>query len=356
MKRQRRIESFFSSQRENYTYFYMNFSTLSSEWLKEKPEGVVWEAEVQWSEMKLFVTLGCNHSPSDEEEERSRPGKMVDASFISLIKSNLQKCIRRRKSEKALSTALRFLEWDEGQFLRRLSIIMMEDVLLHSSLPTLVWLTAAHSKGFPLTSSTRDWLLTIVEYLCTEGKESYWSEDIYKENHEILQPTLLKEFYQSAKKHGKRNLLFSILFRKSYGGLQGDCVMMMAYVKALLEERCTVSTTPLASPSLMGARLMKPLDLADIELCSVDFHCYPQLIMILTRAGHSESELKGAIWHHNSKTNARVKQNSQSESIKEKASLILWRKIQYRVGNIQRDYISQCRNRHDYLTNVHQVF
>lgn len=42
--------------------------------------------------------------------------------------------------------ALHLMKEDAGELLRRLSIICLEDAVLHPSLPLVVWLMAAHAK------------------------------------------------------------------------------------------------------------------------------------------------------------------------------------------------------------------
>ena len=46
----------------------------------------------------------------------------------------------------ACRCALCLLKEDAGELLRRLSIICLEDAILHPGLPFVVWLMAAHSK------------------------------------------------------------------------------------------------------------------------------------------------------------------------------------------------------------------
>lgn len=251
MKRQRPLENFFKSQGESQTYFFLD-SSWRAEWRKEKPENVIqWESTVQWNDMKLLITLGTSMKPHIPQEEEKKKKIPINASLLSLMKSNLQKCIRRKLTLKALKTTMRFLEWDENQFLRRLAIIMMEDVVLHESLSTVVWLNAAHSKDFPLSPEIHLWLLSLVEYLSTEGRESYWTLGITNSKQVLLEKEMIKTFYSKSKKHPRKQMLFTLLFRRSYGGMNGDCIMMMSFAELLLEEEGPeskiISTSPLRS-------------------------------------------------------------------------------------------------------------
>ena len=60
--------------------------------------------------------------------------------------SHLQKCIRRTDSMKSVKSAKHLLDLDINSFMRRLPIIMLEDVTIHESFPVIVWLMIAVSK------------------------------------------------------------------------------------------------------------------------------------------------------------------------------------------------------------------
>ena len=54
------------------------------------------------------------------------------------LSSHLQKCIRRMKDIKSVQTAKHFIDLDLISFLRRLPIIMLEDVTIHSSISIII--------------------------------------------------------------------------------------------------------------------------------------------------------------------------------------------------------------------------
>ena len=70
---------------------------------------------------------------------------------VPILKSNLQKCVRRRDTPRGLATGWQLLCQDSTEMLRRLPVIIPEDSLVHPRLYTeLVWLMAAASKGYRL--------------------------------------------------------------------------------------------------------------------------------------------------------------------------------------------------------------
>jgi hypothetical protein len=346
MKRQRRLETFFQAQREAFTFFYIDWTRkpYDAVWLSEKPVQCQFQEEVQWREMKLFVTLGAalpaNYSAID------LPQKSEDATLLSLVKSNLQKCVRRQLREKALQTARLFMMLDFGHFLRRLFIIMLEDVRLHHSMPVIVWLTAATNKGFRVSEEILGWLLSLVEWLCEESTETYYSQSISNDVSQLSEERN-RRFYKEALEHPLRDALLSLLFRKSYGGMPGDMAMIMSFTSLLLnaEEEKHISSSTLRE-ILYNDIPVLPLE--NIELSSADFHCYPQLILVIARENRdlSEKNIKAAIWHHSSKINHRVKTYPQRQD----ANLIriLWSRIQRRVFSLQKTHILTCRNKSTY--------
>lgn len=58
--------------------------------------------------------------------------------------------------------ALHLIKDDASDFLRRCSIICLEDTVLHPDLPLLVWLMAAQAKGYKLGPAQVDACLRIV--------------------------------------------------------------------------------------------------------------------------------------------------------------------------------------------------
>lgn len=333
MKRQRRLETFFQSQREELTFFHVDWhsETPRAQWLSERPQQTNFQEEVQWREMKQFVTIGSAMAPGKEAAPAAAAN--LDTALTAIIKSNLQKCIRRKLRENAMETAKLFIEADLTQFVRRLLIIMLEDVMIHESLPVIVWLTAALNKGFVVNDAILSWLLSVVDYLCREPNETYHSCQISNVKREDDE----KMMYQDALKHPQRDILLSLLFRKSYGGMPGDMAMISSYVHLLLAGKGGISTTPLSRVSFNDIKLLK---LENVTLCAIDFHCYPQLVMVLARENPalSAKDIRAAIWHFNSKINGRVR-CEDDEALKK-----IWQRLQRRVWSLQKTYLSQCIN------------
>ena len=70
--------------------------------------------------------------------------------------------------------ALQLMKDNAGEFLRRVSIICLEDALLHPEMPLLVWLMCAQAKGYTLGVAAASACLQIVYQLaCMPVRDSY---------------------------------------------------------------------------------------------------------------------------------------------------------------------------------------
>ena len=119
---------------------------------------------------------------------------------------------RHENSNKSIKTAKNFIELDYTSFIRRLPIIMLEDVSLHESFPVLIWLMISNTKGFKLKIPIFKWLLGIVYHLSTCREKTFYSKtegEINLNNDDLMMNTLR--------------------FRKCYGGMKGDMEMIEYY-------------------------------------------------------------------------------------------------------------------------------
>merc|ERR1712224_473421 len=86
----------------------------------------------------------------NKEVNHTFPEVSYSEKTIPILKSNLQKCIRRSKEMKAVATAYLMLNIDPSSILRRLPIIYIEDVHIDISFATIVWYMIAVSKNYKL--------------------------------------------------------------------------------------------------------------------------------------------------------------------------------------------------------------
>ncbi len=149
---------------------------------------------------------------------------------IPVLKSILQKAIRRRRPLPAVRVAMELADKSLGDLLRRLPIIILEDSTLHPSLPLLTWLMAAHSKDF----EPNQFLINKVLCAIYEMASCPWQDLLTNKEDGTKRDFSFEEYH----KPGLDNLLedretwiWSMLMRARYGGMGGDIQMLHSYAR-----------------------------------------------------------------------------------------------------------------------------
>ena len=108
---------------------------------------------------------------------------------VPLIKSNLQKAIRRCDSQIAVQSTIALIQQCPMELLRRLPVICIEDVTLMDSFPILIWLMMADKDYGSLSKIDINIILNIVISLCECKKYfPYEKNELnYAFTHETLQ-------------------------------------------------------------------------------------------------------------------------------------------------------------------------
>lgn len=195
----------------------------------------------------------------------------------SLMKSNLQKAIRRKYIEEAFVTAKHLLYQDPNELLRRLPIIMCEDTQLHAQLfIEIVWLMAAVSKGYALTHEDAQIIIDFVG-ACLAAP--------YKYNlHPVLQTS----------KNIQSPLSIAFMLRISYGGMESDSAFMTRLRTRLDELPQNTDIHPASFNDIPEFDQERHL-LRE----AIDFHAFPKMI---EETGVS----KAAIWFNRAALNYRT--------------------------------------------------
>lgn len=194
---------------------------------------------------------------------------------MAVLKSALQKCVRRKRPFPAVRVAVVLIRrlGSVFQLLRRFTIIVLEDAILHPKYPLLVAFMCLSSKGYHLD---RRFILLILQVVYDVAAGEYRDSRLEKEQPE--QMPVVEEPY--------RTLITSLQIRATYGGMLFDT--------ALLQRAISLWSNRLGQPSWqqhlqslyptnpltldMLERWMNddsPLGIGDIPLESLDFHCSP---------------------------------------------------------------------------------
>jgi len=301
----------------------------STKWITTQHENIIFNSIVNWRKVcKISVcstSEGTGFLISNLEEANFRN--------VPLMKSLLQKCIRRQMLEQAVQTALHLIKLNPDAFLRRIFVIMLEDVSLHTSISTIVWLTSAISKGFKLRLNHIEWLLGVVQYLCQNPHKTYM---VHNHHNQYDVSSILPLIEQSHLSNIYKDVIYTILFRISYGGMPSDLNIFYWYVQQILCGEIDVSDENI---NPIEINKIKPLQICDILPNGADFHCYPFLPSLLNKnfPQFTESEIKKCIWECSSKINTRISNNIDLQMME------MWKIIQVEVTKIQ---IKLIRTRH----------
>jgi hypothetical protein len=236
---------------------------------------------------------------------------------VPLLKSNLQKAIRRCYTTLAIQTALAIIQKDHIELLRRLPIIYIEDVCLMDSYTIIVWLMMAE-KEHVLDAMDIDILLHCIKSLCEyatyyDDSADYMTAD--KLSHEFIQDSL--------------DEVIAVYYRSQYGGTKGDMKMLQNAVYYYKEH-----------PSEIGKTEYHRIDYNTItnsvEILpeAIDFHPFPHLLTILQKKTRIEKDMiKEWIWFVESAVNIR-KQHTMDKS-NEMMETDEWKAIGYFLDNVR---------------------
>ena len=271
-------------------FFYLQWidkRPTKIELLKERPDDVNYECDFRIKKDK-YVLCG-NINPSFVQYY---PPPKLEYTKNQYLLSHLQKSVRRMDDIKAVQTSKHLIDLDCNSFLRRLPIIMLEDVTLHESFSVIVWLMIASSKKFRIRIEMVKWLLGVVYYLSNEPrKETYFKEEKeYQWDESVTPPNI-------------HLLLKTLRFRKAYGGMKGDMMMIEYYIGLVLNNKIFIrkAKIPLVKP------FMENLSKKEWIYEANDFHCNRYIIDNIQRyhSRYTKDYLKLLIWNFSSSLNKR---------------------------------------------------
>ena len=328
-------------------YFFLEWNAKRPQdaqalWLNERPIGLTFIEPLQIPYLRKNITFYlCGIFPKDNAYYML--GKEGKYKNIPHMKSHLQKNVRKQDDNLAIPTAYHFMKMDLLEFLRRLPIIMIEDVALHSSFSNLIWFMLVVSnfqKKFTFSKSMYEYLLGVVFVLCSmDKKDNITLTPTEKEDYEsLVQNKDLKNHLNDLKdlKPIEVSILYSMHVRIAYGGMKGDMNMFREYIvkwKNRFQKRKTMNTTKVRPISIF----IEELDLKDWDLSAIDFHCENRILSLLYRKFPDIEEyvLKRVIWIYSSSINKRV-EKKESEYDPANTNYIVWKRIEGELFRVQK--------------------
>lgn len=316
----------------------------------------------------LEVTIACGRLPRDIEPVGNPECHMAsewnkNAHRISFLKSHLQKTIRKGNPGLAVRTCKELLQRDVLQVVRRLSIIMVEDVDLHPSFNILLWWMIILSKQVSdkkkqglgdvlqagdVPSCLLEWLLGLTHMLCVQPHRSIF--DTHDEqlptiwqSVQILHPLHSIETRPTTQEHTEcasdvKNTLCSVMLRASYGGLKDDMVLLRAVMHDYLLQYTSKPTTfftfwkTTIQPIVYST--VNPLEIHTWDLDAIDFHISRHIVPKLEEwVNDPQVNVKRMMWENGSSVNVR-------DGTKKKYASGVWKSVLPRLRNWQ-SYVLQ---------------
>ncbi len=236
--------------------------------------------------------------------EPFKPSVQIGKRTLPLIKSNLQKCIRRKDEGRAIRTALAMYSLNPNEVLRRLPIIMIEDCLPYpKAFVKLIWFMCAVSKGYVMSTTEVESMLGIVATMCDSSEY-----EVAARGRKTIGPS---DWVGAP----NEDFFWAMELRKIYGGLPCD-KEMIGFHQELWLDRFKGSEWPrlVQTDYEVDIDSVDDIGKGDILLESIDQHPYPFIVgKILDKVPDlSADEIRMAIWMCRSKINVRTPLNSDT--------------------------------------------
>ena len=340
-KFQLNLDSFLGVKAKIKQYFYIDWTKATSDeiplaqWLNEKPKNVTWSQIIKWKNVGDIMVCCTDNRTFYEEDIKNfnleSQLRIINRKFwdekkslMNFLKSHLQKCLRRKRNIEGLRSSYEMMLININELLRRVCIIIFEDIRLKNYFTTMVWLMAAVSKGYVLQSYHVNLELKFVNDLCLEDRYTDLSELNNYDNHfktvdvrNLLLEIENNEFLTNEQK----SLIYSIGLRIGFGGRESDMQMIFDYSIIWYNKFKLYNKIPNEENNVGKMDIIKS-KFVSIEFCQnnrfqkiedfvyqgVDMNSYSKLIPeIYEEIDHhySKEEIENAIWFLSSGWNVR---------------------------------------------------
>lgn len=293
-------------------YFYIKWTNkfrpdFDAAWFNERPKKINFIQHVNCDYVKKgFYFYICGYF-EDYENDDFRIQKEIKYKNVSFLKSHIQKNIRKKDIDRAISTSFHLIKLNINEFLRRFIIIHLEDTFLHKSITTMIWLMVACSTNkFKMKKYIYEWILGFVYITCDTKKL-----DSYKN----INSKKFKTVYEELNSYEKMNLtdeeisiIYSLIIRIAYGGMECDKVMIKNLVNSwknrFINKKININKMKIKPISIY----ISELPIENWDYSAIDFHTNSNFVdFILKKYPYlsDQEEVKKIIWYNSSGINLR---------------------------------------------------
>ncbi len=301
-------------------YFYLDWENKNAIYYyteedlkKAHGDKIINVSKVKLRDTKDVILLYLNRKYKSILHQKSNKSTNSNKNTISILKSHLQKCVRRRKSLLAVKTANYFIKNKElSTLLRRLVIIVLEDTMLHPDLTVLVWLMM-QSKQCEFSPDVNKWILHFVHEIAESNIKD--NLETYTEEQTMADFKHLMVDISKLPSSDDMGLLVSMFIRYNYGGMDGDKNTILQYVYMWLRRmkekdkdqdyKILQAVPRINNKSLECLDNIKELKTSEMLLEAFDFHCCNIVNDIKKEFDMKESEIESLMWNFSSSVNMR---------------------------------------------------
>lgn len=230
---------------------------------------------------------------------------------LSILKSALQKCVRRKDTSLALSCAKALMAINFKAFVRRLFVIIAEDVYLDEYCYTLVWMMKMIAmSSYEPSKRHMEWLLGYVVKICEDTEYAdYGSQDqMYKLDETVLQHCIR-------------------LFINSTELMEGDEKMLIWY-----HDNWSINPTNVKIKPVELERVMC-MTIANYPIVGIDYHTHSYIPGMVRKPEMSEQRIRELIWKYRSGINKRKPLNVEEKEYED------YKMIEKQIEDISRNIL-----------------
>jgi hypothetical protein len=217
----------------------------------------------------------------------------VSGFSVSLLKSALQKSIRRNLPLQSVKIAKKMIKKDAKSFLRRLGVIIIEDVMLHPDFERLIELASDSSdKDFVLSKENEKFCLELVEQLARCLFRDVEFMEYQHGRKEIDLPISFDDLEGEELK-----LVKALRWRSGLGGMKGDMEMLRLSARIWTrrfqngELRASELKKYFPKPESNYSEIPERDSSDDILLEAVDFHVLKSIPKMILRKKQLKEKL-----------------------------------------------------------------
>lgn len=259
-------------------------------------------------------------------------------SEIPLMKSNLQKAVRRRNAVAALTSAAAMqLSPNAVELVRRIPIIMVEDVCVSRYIVPIVWFLVA-DKAYTLSLNDKWLLLEAVYEMCR--CKTWYEYELFTASSTIVEPYSVAAIQEKYADLDQFDVLMALHLRSMYGGMPVDIVMLNNTIEYY------ISNHPMVPPAIGDyerlevrraiASILSEAGKVKVLEAAIDFHPFPKLLRLLAKITElDENTIHELIWCVESAVN--VRKPRTLIAAERAAATEDWRKIERSLSWARKD-------------------